>query len=118
MIDYFLVSESDGICQDFSIIDEIISEVMDALLVQDLIHETCYTILKIGAPILLVSLSIGFLISLLQALTQVQEATVSFVPKLLAILLTLIFAFPYMSHTLMTFAHKSFNLITVRPFGG
>jgi flagellar biosynthetic protein FliQ len=91
---------------------------MDALLVHDLIRETCYTILKIGAPILLVSLSVGFVISLFQALTQVQEATVSFVPKLMAILLTLIFAFPYMSHTLMTFAHRTYDLITVRPFSG
>lgn len=90
---------------------------MDAILVQDLVRESCYAILKIGAPVLLVSLCVGFVISLLQALTQVQEMTISFVPKLIAILMTIILGSSYMSHTLMKFTHKIYDQITVPSHG-
>ena len=86
---------------------------MDALQVQDLIRESFFVILKIGAPILLVSLTVGFVISLLQALTQVQEMTISFVPKLIAILMTIILASSYMADTLNRFTLKLYNKITL-----
>lgn len=91
---------------------------MDALLVKDLIQEACIAILKIGAPVLLIGLLVGFVISLIQALTQVQEMTISFVPKLIAILATIVFASSYMSTTLMKFTHKVYNQITVQPYEG
>jgi flagellar biosynthesis protein FliQ len=62
----------------------------------DLLQETILLILTLSAPILLVALGVGLLISLLQAVTQIQEATLTFVPKILACLVTLIIALPWM----------------------
>jgi flagellar biosynthetic protein FliQ len=66
----------------------------------DILHETLWTTLKIAAPPLLTSLVIGFTISLLQALTQIQEMTLSFVPKILAIFFILLLCGPFMAHSL------------------
>lgn len=86
---------------------------MDANLALDLIRETCFLILKISAPVLFVSLFVGLIISLLQALTQIQEPTISFVPKLIAVLLTLAFSFSFMVGSLTKFTHLLFDKITV-----
>lgn len=52
--------------------------------------------LIVSAPILLVALGVGLLVSLVQAVTQINEATLSFLPKLLAVALTLILVGPWM----------------------
>ena len=52
--------------------------------------------LVVSAPILLVALGVGLLVSLVQAVTQINEATLSFLPKLLAVALTLILVGPWM----------------------
>lgn len=57
--------------------------------------------LIVSAPVLLVALGVGLLVSLLQAVTQINEATLSFLPKLLAVALTLILIGPWML-TLLT----------------
>ncbi len=57
--------------------------------------------LIVSAPVLLVALGVGLLVSLLQAVTQINEATLSFLPKLLAVALTLILVGPWML-TLLT----------------
>lgn len=57
--------------------------------------------LTVAAPLLLVSLAVGLAVSLLQALTQVNESTLSFLPKLLALVVTLLLAGPWML-TLLT----------------
>ena len=49
-----------------------------------------YTIIKCGAPLLLVSLSVGLLVSIFQTVTSIQEQTLTFIPKILSIFLTLI----------------------------
>lgn len=59
--------------------------------------------LKIGAPIMLIALFVGVAISFLQALTQIQEMTLSFVPKILIIFISMIFLMPYMISTLTDF---------------
>jgi flagellar biosynthetic protein FliQ len=61
----------------------------------DIAREAIWVMLKVGAPTMLVALVVGVAISLVQALTQVQEATLSFVPKLVAILLTFILTAPF-----------------------
>jgi len=86
---------------------------MDATLALDLIRETCFLILKISAPVLLVSLFVGLIISLLQALTQIQEMTVSFVPKLIAVLFTLVLSFPFMLGELTKFTHILLDKVTI-----
>jgi flagellar biosynthetic protein FliQ len=57
-------------------------------------------LIKTSMPILLIALGVGLIISLLQALTQMQEATLSFVPKILTIFVALIFLSGYMSSQL------------------
>ena len=58
----------------------------------DIFTQTLVTIIKVSAPMLLVSLVVGLVISILQTITSIQEQTLTFVPKLLAIFLTLILA--------------------------
>lgn len=59
--------------------------------------------LKMAGPALLAGLAIGLVISLFQAVTQIQEQTLTFVPKVLAIFLVLLLFLPYMLHTLTDF---------------
>lgn len=59
--------------------------------------------IQISAPILLIGLFVGVAIALVQALTQVQEMTLVFVPKIMAIFAALFFFLPFMMHTLMNF---------------
>jgi flagellar biosynthesis protein FliQ len=61
---------------------------------------------KLAGPILLVSLVIGFAISLLQAVTQVQEATLTFVPKLIAIAIVLLVAGNWMMGEIVSFTQQ------------
>lgn len=58
---------------------------------------------KLAGPILLVSLVMGFIISLLQSVTQVQEMTLTFVPKLIAVGLILLFLGNWMMHEIVAF---------------
>lgn len=60
---------------------------------------------KVAAPPLLAGLAIGLIVSLFQALTQIQEPTLTFVPKVLTVLLVLLVCLPFMLHTLFDFTH-------------
>jgi flagellar biosynthetic protein FliQ len=79
--------------------------------VLDVARDAIFVLLKIGAPIMLVALTVGVLIALLQALTQMQEMTLSFVPKILAIFLTAVLALPFMVATLVDFGEELFRQI-------
>ncbi len=61
------------------------------------------TSLLVVSPILLVSLVVGVTVSLLQSVTSIQEATLSFVPKLIAIALAIVIGAPWMLRTMMQF---------------
>lgn len=63
---------------------------MDVGYVIDLAREAIWTLVKISAPLLLISLVIGLIISIFQTITSIQEQTLTFVPKFLAIMLTII----------------------------
>lgn len=67
--------------------------------------------LKLAAPILIVSVAIGLIVSIFQAATQIHEQTLSFVPKLVAIALVLILLGPWMMETMNDFMMYIFNLI-------
>ena len=67
--------------------------------------------LKIGAPVMMVALVVGLSISLVQALTQIQEMTLAFVPKILVIFISLLIFLPFMMTTLMTFSERLFDRI-------
>jgi len=66
-------------------------------------RETIIVALKLGAPALLLELAVGLAISFLQALTQIQEMTLTFVPKMVVILLSLMVFLPFMLATLTSF---------------
>lgn len=61
-------------------------------MVVNLMSETLYLIIKVSAPMLLVSLVVGLVISILQTVTSIQEQTLTFVPKLISIFLVLMIA--------------------------
>jgi flagellar biosynthetic protein FliQ len=61
---------------------------------------------KAAAPALLASLAVGLFISLFQALTQIQEMTLTFVPKIVVVFVTLLLFLPFMLHTLIDFTHQ------------
>ena len=68
--------------------------------VLDVAREAIVTLVLVASPLMLVGLVVGVAISLLQALTQVQEMTLVFVPKILAMFLALLVALPFMSDML------------------
>jgi flagellar biosynthetic protein FliQ len=59
-------------------------------------HQAMQTTLLLAAPLLLVSLGVGLVVSLFQAATQINESTLSFIPKLIAVFVALIVAGPWM----------------------
>ncbi len=72
----------------------------------DIAHETIFVALKLGAPVMLLALAVGLVIAFLQALTQIQEMTLTFVPKLMVVLLSLLLFLPFMLTTLTTFTEQ------------
>jgi flagellar biosynthetic protein FliQ len=69
-------------------------------------REAIMVMIEIGAPVMLVALVVGLAISLVQALTQVQEMTLTFVPKILVIFLSLLMFLPFMLNTLTSFTER------------
>ncbi len=69
----------------------------------DFAREAIWTVLKIGSPIMLIALVVGITIALFQALTQIQEMTLTFVPKILVIFLSLLVFLPYILETMQIF---------------
>ncbi len=76
---------------------------MDAGVVAEISREAVYVLIAVSAPVLILALVIGLLISLLQALTQIQEQTLTFVPKIIAVYFGMIFILPYMFSKLKVF---------------
>ena len=70
--------------------------------------ETMLVALKLSAPILITSLVIGFAVSLFQSLTQIQEVTLAFVPKLVGVGVALLLCGNWMMHTLVAFTNDIF----------
>lgn len=79
---------------------------MTAVEVTDLMRDAIWVLIKVAGPALLVSLALGLVLSLIQALTQLQEPTLTFVPKILAIFGTLILVMPFMIGTMITFMEQ------------
>jgi flagellar biosynthetic protein FliQ len=74
-------------------------------------YEAMKLSLLLGAPLLLVALVTGLLISLFQAATQINEATLSFIPKLLAVFATLVIAGPWMLGLVLDYMRDLFASI-------
>lgn len=71
-----------------------------------LASEAVYTILKAALPIILTALAVGLIVSILQATTQVQEQTLAFVPKIIAVFIAVLFFGQWILHTLVDFAYR------------
>jgi flagellar biosynthetic protein FliQ len=74
-------------------------------------REAIWVMIKVGAPMMLVGLVVGLAISLVQALTQIQESTLSFVPKIISMFLAMILFLPLMLASLSSFTQEIFNRI-------
>ena len=69
---------------------------MTPLEVIDIGRDALWTLIKVATPIMLVALLVGLVIALFQALTQIQEMTLTFVPKIIAIFFTMMVVLPFM----------------------
>ena len=69
----------------------------------DIARETLWIIIKSSAPMLLVSLVVGLVISIFQTVTSIQEQTLTFVPKILAVFITMMLAGSWMMNTMLEF---------------
>ena len=77
----------------------------------DIAIDTMFVALKLSAPILVTALVLGFAISLFQAMTQIQEFTLAFVPKVVGVGVALIITGNWMLHTLVDFTQDLFDRI-------
>jgi flagellar biosynthesis protein FliQ len=84
---------------------------MNTEFVVHLFREAFFTGMLVSAPVLVVSLLVGLLISIMQAATSIQEFTLTFVPKLIAIAVVLVLALPWMIDTMLSFTVSLFQQI-------
>ena len=77
----------------------------------DIAREAILVILKLGAPAMVLALLVGVTISVFQALTQIQEQTLTFMPKIIVIFLSMLVLLPYMFETLDAFTHDMVDRI-------
>lgn len=75
--------------------------------------EAIVTAVMVAAPVLVISLIVGLLISIFQAVTQIQEQTLTFVPKLIAVILLFLILGPWMMQELVQFTQNMINNITL-----
>ena len=85
---------------------------MTISLVLTLIREASLRILVISGPALIISMIVGLIISIFQATTQIQEQTLTFVPKLFAIFITIILAGNFMITVFLEFTRYVFRMIS------
>ena len=85
----------------------------------DLSRQALEVTLMVSAPMLLAGLVVGVLVSLFQAVTQIQEPTLTFIPKILAVSLALLLFLPWMLTTLVQFTRRVFEALPGPfPHGG
>lgn len=84
---------------------------MNAQLVVELARSSIYTTLLVSSPMLILALVVGVVISILQAITQIQEMTLTFIPKIIAVAVALIVFLPWMIATVVGFTNQIFGMI-------
>jgi len=84
---------------------------MNGAEVLDVARDGIWTLLKVAGPMMLVGLVVGVIIALFQALTQIQEMTLVFIPKIIAIFLTLLISLPFMGSALAGYMDRIAALI-------
>lgn len=91
---------------------------MTAEMVMSIAYRAMMLVLMIASPLLLVALAVGLLVSLFQAATQINEMTLSFIPKILAVFIALIIGGAWMLGTLVDFTRELFQNIPAMIMGG
>lgn len=84
---------------------------MTGLEVLDIARDGIWTLVIVSAPMMLVGLVVGVVIALFQALTQIQEMTLVFVPKILAIFVTMLLTLPFIGATMAAYMTKVADMI-------
>ncbi len=87
---------------------------MTGAAILDVAREGIVTFLKVGGPLMAVALAVGLAVSLFQALTQIQEQTLIYVPKILAVCVGMLLLLPFMSDALAAYMTR----IAARIAGG
>lgn len=83
--------------------------VIDLPQATDLVRQTLFLALLISAPMLLIGMVVGIIISLFQAVTQIQEQTLTFVPKIAAMIIAAILLMPWIAQRLLEYAATVFG---------
>jgi flagellar biosynthetic protein FliQ len=84
----------------------------------DIATKAVWVTLEVSLPILITALVVGLVVAIAMALTQIQEMTLTFIPKILAVVAVLAIAGPWMLSTLMTFTINLFHSIPQMVNGG
>lgn len=85
--------------------------IVTQVMVLDIMRNSFFTIMTVSGPILIIALVVGLVISILQATTQIQEQTLSFVPKIVAVMLALIIFGSFMMNIMISFTTDLYKLI-------
>jgi flagellar biosynthetic protein FliQ len=91
---------------------------METTAVLDIAVQAMWVSAKLAAPVLITALVVGFAISVLQSITQIQEVTLSFVPKAAAVGLVLLVTGHWMISEMISFSHAMFDMIPKLIGGG
>lgn len=85
---------------------------MSQIMLNSVVKDTIITAMKIGAPILIVVLILGLVISIIQATTQIQEQTLTFIPKLIAAAVVGLLLGNWMLEMLISYTNRIFDIIS------
>jgi len=76
----------------------------------EMIRDTLMVVIRVATPLLMIGMVIGLLISLVQSITSIQDQTLTFVPKILGVIVLAILLLPWTVETLMAFTTEMFRL--------
>lgn len=85
---------------------------MSEIMIMTIVKKALMAGIMVAGPILMVSLIVGLIISIFQATTQIQEQTLTFVPKLITIILVMVICGPWMLNKLVLFTTELFSMIS------
>lgn len=85
---------------------------MNTTLVSDLLRETVNVAIKLGSPMLILSMLVGVIVAIFQAVTQIHEQTISFILKLIIVVAVLLIGGSWMLVTLQDYTYQIFSLIS------
>ena len=82
---------------------------MEQAMIIKLAKDAFQVTLMVAGPMLIASLATGIMISILQVVTSIQDMTLTFIPKIIVVFLVFLFAFPWIMHTMITYASRLFG---------